>query len=123
MIYNKKTSDSEKYPLNYAFVKLSTRKDAQDVYRAITSNDSLAVIVVNDESHKIRLGWVLINIILLQLNSNSNSKARTNTTLHISHLVLINIILLQLNSNSNSNSRIVLSLKIRYMVCFINMVN
>ena len=70
MIYNKKTSDSEKYPLNYAFVRMCSRTAAQDVYRALTSNDSLAVVVVNDESHKIRLGW-----------------AKTNSTLHISHLV------------------------------------
>lgn len=44
---------------------MCSRTAAQDVYRALTSNDSLAVVVVNDESHKIRLGWVLINIILL----------------------------------------------------------
>ena len=65
----KKTSDREKYPLNYAFVRMGSRNDAQNLYRALTSNESLATIVVNSEHHKIRLGW-----------------ARTNTTLHISHL-------------------------------------
>ena len=65
----KKTSDSVKYPLNYAFVRMGSRIDAQNLYRALTSNESLANIVINSEHHKIRLGW-----------------ARTNTTLHISHL-------------------------------------
>lgn len=66
----KKTSDKEKYPLNYAFVRMNSRAAAQDVYRTLTANPSLAVVMVDNEPHVIRLGWartVLKIIIIIYL--------------------------------------------------------
>ena len=61
----KKTSDKEKFPLNYAFVRMNSRAAAQDVYRTLTANPSLAVVMVDNEPHVIRLGWARTVLILL----------------------------------------------------------
>ena len=67
----KRSTDCEKFPLNYAFVKFEEKGSASSAYMHLTSQPELARLIVNDVTYTVRVGW-----------------AKTNSTLHIGNLDL-----------------------------------
>jgi hypothetical protein len=43
---------------------MNSRAAAQDVYRSLTANPSMATVIVDGEPHSIRLGWLVFTIII-----------------------------------------------------------